>query len=298
MVGCDSLKVVILVRIQVPQQQGLVSNDQDPLRDGLVPDSFCTKIRSVNTVLPSIAFNYSEADKALFQNDQERHWKDIEGFYVKLRGRCVDELKLSQGGTHKAWITQRVEMHMVTSLIRLLYLTESFRDAALKFNSAAAAVHIKAMAEIPLHLGYLVWILSSHSKFEDMRAELKKIAWGIRDNKTHLTYRANITQKEFYTRADEMIEKHFKDQPSTIKIFETIYKEANATGHHNYEGRNLLIGVQKDGTWTPKDRKEWFIFLSSNIFQFFLQCATILGMTSLFVNMIDHYLAHLPERFE
>ena len=29
-----------------------------------------------------------------------------------------------------------------------------------------------------------------------------------------------------------------------INILETVYKEANAIGHHNYEGRNLLVGVQ------------------------------------------------------
>ncbi len=252
----------------------------------------------MNTTPISIVFDYSDADKTLFKNDQDRHWKDIEEFYVKLRSRCKDELKLSDRGTHKEWITSRVEMHMVTSLMRLLYLTESFRDSTMKFNAAAAAIHIKAMVEIPFHLGYLVWILSSHSKFEEMRAELAKIAWGIRDEDTGLTGKANITQKVFYTRADEMIEKHFKDQPSTIKIFKTVYKEANATGHHNYEGRNVLMGVQKDDTWKPKDRKEWFVFLSSNIFQFFLHCATILSMSSFFVGAIDYYLEHLPDRFD
>jgi hypothetical protein len=95
-----------------------------------------------------------------------------------------------------------------------------------------------------------------------------------------------------------MIEKHFQAEPSTLKIFRTVYKEANATGHHNYEGRNLLMGVQKGDTWTPKDRKEWFVFLTSNIFQVFLHAGTILSMSSFFVNAIDHYLAGLPDRFE
>jgi hypothetical protein len=251
----------------------------------------------METLKPSILFGYSEADKALFQNDQERHWKDIEQFYIKIKNRCVDELKISPSGTHKSWVKQRVEMHMVTSLIRMLYLVESFKEASLNFNAVAAAIHIKAMAEVPMHLGYLVWILSSNSKFEEIRAELAKIAWGTKDATTGLTGRASITQKEFYTRADEMIEKHFKDQPSTIKIFETIYKEANAIGHHNYEGRNILVGVQKGETWNLKDRKEWFIFLTSNIFQVFLHCSTILGMSSFFINAIDHYLAQLPENF-
>jgi len=130
-----------------------------------------------------------------------------------------------------------------------------------------------------------------------MREELAKITWGKKDDKTHLTYKANITQKEFYTRADEMIEKHFKDQPSTIKIFETVYKEGNAIGHHNYEARNVMIGVLGKKAWKPKDRKEWFIFLSSHIFQLFLHAGTILGMSVFFVNAIDHYLENLPERF-
>ncbi len=252
----------------------------------------------MNTTLPSISFGYSEADKSLFHNDQERHWKDIEESYIKLRTRCKEELIISKEGTRKAWITQRVEMHMVTSLMRLLYLTESFKNAAMEFNSAAVAIHIKAMAEIPLHLGYLVWILSSHTKFEDIRSELAKIAWGTRDADTGLTTRASIGQKTFYTKADEMIALHFKDQPSTIKIFETIYKEANATGHHNFEGRNILMGVQKGDVWKPKDRKEWFVFLSSNIFQFFLHCGTILFMSEVFVKATDHYLEHLTTQFE
>ena len=252
----------------------------------------------MNTTPTSIFFNYSDADKVLFKNDQERHWKDIENFYIKLRARCKDELKLSDRGTHKEWITQRVEMHMVTSLMRLLYLVESFRDSAINFNVAAVAIHIKAMVEIPFHLGYLVWILSSHAKFEDMRTELAKLAWGNRDEDTGLTHQANITQNTFHIRADEMIEKHFKDQAATVKIFRTIYKEANATGHHNYEARNLLMGVQKDDVWAPKDRKEWFVFLSSSIFQFFLHCSTILIMSSFFVRAIDYYLENLPDRFE
>jgi hypothetical protein len=252
----------------------------------------------VNTTLESISFDYSEADKTLFQNGQEVYWKEIEEFYIKLRARCKNELKISESGTHKEWITQRVEMHMVTSLMRLLYLTESFRDSSTKFNAAAAAIHVKAMVEIPFHLGYLVWILCSHNKFEDVRAELAKVAWGIRDEETGLTSKASITQKTFYTRADEMLDKHFAGEPSTLEMFRTLYKEANATGHHNYEGRNVLVGVQKGDTWQTKDRKEWFVFLSSNIFQFFLYAGTIMGMSSFFVNAIDHYLNQLPDYLE
>lgn len=252
----------------------------------------------MNTTLEFISFNYLESDKALFKNNQEPHWESISKFYGVLRARCMNELRVSERGTHKEWVTQRVEMHMVTSLIRLLYLTESFRDSAMSFNIVAGAVQIKAMVEIPLHLGYLVWILVRHKKFEEIRTELAKIAWGNRDVDTGLTGSANISQKTFYTHADEMIEEHFKGQPSTIEIFKTLYKESNATGHHNYEGRNVLIGLQKDDTWRVKDRKEWFVFLSSNIFQIFLHCDTILGMSSIFVEAIDHYLSNLPEYFE
>lgn len=252
----------------------------------------------MNTTSESISFDYSDSDRALFKNGQEKHLKEIEKFYLEIRSKCTHTLTISKSGTHKEWVTQRVEMHMITSLMRLLYLTESFRDSALKFNAVAVAVHVKAMVEIPLHLGYLVWILSSHSKFEDIRSEIIKLAWGIRDKDTGLTAKSNISQETFHTRADEMLEKHFKEEPSTIKIFRTLYKDANATGHHNFEARNVLIGVQKDEIWEIKDRKNWFIFLSSNIFQFFLEASTILAMSSIFVNVIDYYLAHLPDNFD
>lgn len=252
----------------------------------------------MNTTLEKISFNYAEVDKALFRNEQERNWKEIEKYYVKLRALCKDKLKLTVQGNHKEWITQRVEMHMITSLVRLLYLTESFRDASLSFNSPAAAVHVKAMTEIPLHLGHLLWVLKKKTKFEDVREELKNITWGTRDEKTGLTTYASISQKTLYTRADEMFEELFKDQPSTIKLVETIYKESNATGHHNYEGRNILTGVQNDDFWRIKDRKEWFVFLSSNIFPFFLHSATVLHISYVFVRAIDFYLKQLPDKLK
>lgn len=252
----------------------------------------------MNTNIESIAFDYSESDKAKFQNGQDIYWKNIEESYQKILLKCNDSLKISNSGTHKEWVSQRVKLHMTTSLMRLLYLTESFRDSAVKFNIVSAAVHNKAMCEIPLHLGYLVWVLSSRTKFDDMRLELSNIAFGLRDPDTGLTGHAKISQKTFYKRADEMLEKHFKDNPSTIKIFETIYKEANATGHHNFEGRSMLTGLQNGDTWVSKDRKEWFIFLSSNIFQVFLHCSTVLLMSLVFVNAIDHYLNQLQENFD
>jgi len=249
------------------------------------------------TTANSITFKYSEEDEKLFKDDQKQHWQDIEHFYQKLRERCLDEVRIPVSASHKAWISARVNLHITTSLMRLLYLTESFRDASINFNSVATAVHIKAMTEIPLHLGYLVWILDSHSDFQSIRRELSKIAFGNRDKHTGLTASNKISQRTFYARSDAMIKKFLKDEPSSINIFETLYKEANAAGHHNYEGRNLLCGVQNDDIWGAKDRKEWFVFISNNIFQFFMHCDAILSMSHIFLGAIDHYINQLPENF-
>jgi hypothetical protein len=252
----------------------------------------------METILESITFDYSEADKKLFKNDQNKYWKEIENSYQKLRENCSDELKISEKGTHKQWTTQRVRLHATTSVMRLLYLTESFRDSSIKFNAPAAAIHIKAMTEIPLHLGYLVWILSEHNEFKDIREHLSKLAWGDKDKDTQLTSINKIKHKELYTRGDQMIKKMFKEDESTINLLERIYKEANATGHHNYEGRNMLVGVQNDDTWRIKGRKEWFVFLSSNIFQFFLHCETILHLSLTFLGAIDFYLDQMPDYYK
>ena len=250
-----------------------------------------------NTNLNSIALNFSEEDKKLFSEEQKRHWENIQKFYEKLQKRCLPEVKTPISASHKIWITARVNLHTTTSLMRLLYLVEGFRDVSEKFNGVASAVFIKAMTEVPLHLGHLVWILSEHNDFESIRAELSKLAFGNRDKGVGLTVSSKISQKDLYTHSDAMIKKFFKDQPSTINIFETLYKEANATGHHNYEGRNLLCGVQNDDTWRAKDRKEWFKFISNNIFQFFMHCDAILGMSDVFLSAIDHYLNQMPENF-
>jgi hypothetical protein len=246
----------------------------------------------------SIVFNFSEEDKRLFSDDQKRYLENIQNFYVKLKARCLPEIKIPISASHKEWITARVNLHITTSLMRLLYLAEGFCEASENFNAVSSAVFVKAMTEVPLHLGYIVWILAEHKDFESIRAELAKLAFGNRDKGIGLTVSSKITQKDLYTRSDEMIKKFFKDQPSTINIFETLYKESNATGHHNFEGRNLLCGVQNDDTWRAKDRKEWFVFISNNIFQFFLQCDAIFGMSDILLSAIDHYLKNLPDNFK
>src|SRR3989344_505010 len=248
-----------------------------------------------NTNINSIAFDYGEEEQKLFNDDQKRHWKSIEGYYVKLKNRCLSEVTILESCSHKEWIQQRVGLHVTTSLMRLLYLAESFVQATKSFNAVASAAHVKAMAEVPLHLGYLVWILAEHKDFQGIRGELSKIAFGNRDQKTGLTSSGKISQKTLYSRSDEMMREFFKDQPSSINVLETLYKETNVTGHHNYEGRNLLCGVQNDSIWKAKDRKEWFVFISNNIFQFFLHCDTAIGMSYLFLDAIDHYLNQLPD---
>ncbi len=245
----------------------------------------------------SIVFNFSKQDSQLFDVRQREDWIHIEKFYKKIQKYCLAKVIIPTTGSHKEWITARVKLHVSTSIMRLLYLTESFCDTSKTFNSAGSAVLIKAMVEIPLHLGYLTWILDEHSDFDSIKKELSKIAFGRRDQKGGLTKSSKITQKDFYTRADGLIKKFFKDQPSTINIFETLYKEANATGHHNYEGRNMLCGLENNGIWQAKDRKELFVFYSTKIFQFFMHCNAILGMSFVFLEAIDHYLKQLPDYY-
>ncbi len=245
----------------------------------------------------NIRFNFSEADEALFDEQQRLHLRSIEENYIELKKYLLPEIEIIQSGTHKEWIRARINSYITTSLMRLLYLTESFTEASSSFNAVTSAVHVKSMVEIPLHLAYLVWIVSEHQTFEEIRAELAKITWGNRNPATGLTQSANITQRQFYEKADLMVQMIFKDSTDTINLFETIYKEANATGHHNYEGRNVLVGVQNGDVWKMKDRKEWFVFISKNIFQFFLQVNTILFMSKVFVDAIYHYVDQLPDYF-
>ena len=255
------------------------------------------RIYLVDTNPNNIRFSFSEADEALFDEQQRLHLKSIEENYVELKKYILPEIEIIQSGTHKEWIRARMNSYITTSLMRLLYLTESFTGASTSFNAVTSAVHVKAMVEIPLHLAYLVWIVSEHHTFEEIRTELAKISWGNRNPETGLTQSANITQRQFYEKADLMVQMIFKDSADTINLFETIYKEANATGHHNYEGRNVLVGVQNKDVWKMKDRKEWFVFISKNIFQFFLQVNTILFMSKVFVDAINHYVDQLPDYF-
>ena len=248
----------------------------------------------MNTNLKTISFDYDPSDQSLFDEYQKIHWENIQRSYEKLGSLCLDQVHIPISASHRDWISARVNQHATASLMRLLYLVESFRDAAKKFNAGAAAVHVKAMAEIPFHLGYLVWILAKHSDFQSIKEELGKIAFGDREKKTGLTARSKISQKTFYQIGDKMIREFFKDNPKQINMLEWIYKEANATGHHNYEAR-MLVGLQNNGTWKAKDRKESFVFYSNNIFQFLLNCDVILVTSSIFMDALEHYLSNLPE---
>ncbi|MEX0918486.1 MAG: hypothetical protein WDZ85_00740 [Candidatus Paceibacterota bacterium] len=253
----------------------------------------------MTTTLEVLSFEYSDEDVALFQNDQQRHWESIERYYPLLRLRCLDEIPTPIETSQREWITTRSNRLLTTSIMRLLYLAESFRDACLKFNGPATAIHAKAMIEPVLHISNIAWILEHHNAdFEQIRREFDQMAFGRRDG-GGLTTRARISNRQLYTRADELMQRLGNGAENTpdINVFETLYKEANATGHHNFEGRDILIGVtDKNDVWRPKDRKEWFIFMSSNIFQFFLHTSTVLSMSHIFVGMIDHYLNQLPER--
>ncbi len=159
------------------------------------------------TNLDSIKFGYSEEDKALFDDVQRGYFDNIPKNYLKLKAYCFPEVEMLQSGTHKEWIRSRIKLYVTTSVMRLLYLTESFTNASENFNAVTAAIHTKAMVEIPLHLAYLTWIVSERRTFEEMRKELEKITWGIKDNNTSLTYKSSITQKELYENADLVTKK-------------------------------------------------------------------------------------------
>ena len=253
------------------------------------------------TNLDSIKFKYNEEDFNLFDIDQKRHLEDIEKYYVKLKARCLENIEIINTGTHKEWITARINVQTTTSLMSLLYLSESFCDSVQEFNLVATAMCIKAMVEIPIHLGYLLWVISEHDDFEEVRKKLHEIAFGQLNPKNGLVHKSNISQKTLYKKSDIMIKKMFGDTPNAIDIFENIYKEANATGHNNYEIRNLLCGNQSGElnkrAWSVKDRKEWFVFINTKIFPFFLHCSTIMSMSDIFMNAINHTLNQLPDNF-
>jgi hypothetical protein len=181
--------------------------------------------------------------------------------------------------------------------MRLLYLGESFCDASLKFNAPSTAVHVKAMVEPVLHIANLAWILEHHrNDFEQIRIELDRMAFGNRAT-GDLTTSARISQRELYTRADELMKGYEKgEEADELNIFEILYKEANASGHHNFEGRDILVGkMDKNHVWRPEDRKRWFVFISSNIFPFFLHTGVVFNMSSIFVHHIDYHLEKMPD---
>lgn len=250
-------------------------------------------IKKMYTNKHYVKFNFGHKNLRLFNDKQKEDWSIIEKEYEKLKKRCVKEIFVPTEATHKEWIAARVNLHRNESIMRLLYLTEAFCEVSKKFNGPAAAVLIKGMVEIPLHLGYLSWLLSEHRPFEKMRKELSKIAFGNRDESTGLTSSSKVSGKDMYEKADKIMQKTFQENELT-KVFETLYKDANATGHHNFEGR-MLCGIKNDNTWKTKDRKELFTFYTKSIFPFFFKCEAILVMTSILYKTIDHYLKHLPD---
>lgn len=249
----------------------------------------------MKTVSPSINL-YSKEERKLFPKTQQRFFSDIAKNYKLLHGQYVDTVILPESGTHKEWIAARVTMHVNSAIMRLLYLTESFAHSANAHNGVACSTLVKGMVEIPLHLGYLVWVLSSDHNFKKVRRELDKMAFGSRDAKTGLTSVSKVNNKEMYQKTDEQMGKLFEDKKIT-DIFERLYKESNAVGHHNYEA-TMFCGLQNGDTWHSKDRKENFIFLTSKIFQIFLYVSTILFMSNMFLKAIRHYQKHMPDYLE
>lgn len=242
----------------------------------------------------SISFSFSKKDRKLFGRSQQQHWQLVEKLYTKLKKRGKNKIYLPQTGTHKDWVVSRIDYYTTPSIMRLLYLTEAFCASAVNFNAVACASLVKSMTEIPLCFGHIVWILDKQLDFETIRKEMKKLEFGNRDPETNLTIKGKITNKELHNHSDEIIRKLFKNNPSTINIFEALYKDANMIGHHNFEAR-MLCGFQDKDFWEVKDRKEQFVFFSNTIFQFFLYSYTIMSMSDVFMNAIDHHLKCLPD---
>lgn len=242
-----------------------------------------------------ISFEYSDADRKLFGPKQINDMESIKKCYSDLFRKIKVKNILPVEATHKEWITSRVHLHANTSIMRLLYLTEAFCQSANSFNSVSIAANIKSMMEIPLHMGYLVWIISKLNNFDAIRKELQKLAFGNRNPVTGLTDKPKVSGRDLSEKTDLIMEEHF-DQVGSL--FNLLYKDSNAIGHHNFEGRDMLCGLQDDqGTWHAKDRKKHFQFYANNIFQFFLYGDVILSATGTLFNMMEHYLKHLPENF-
>jgi hypothetical protein len=244
------------------------------------------RLHVMNTTSPSVKL-YSKKVRKLFPEDQQEYFSSIEINYQLLQEQCVEKIELPQSGTHKNWVKSRVKMHTNSAIMRLLYLTESFCQSAISFNGAACANTVKGMVEVPLHLGYILWILSPEHDFEKIRTELAKIAFGDRDAKTGLTSVVKVKHKTMYEKADEQMSRLFEDK-RVVDIFERLYKESNAVGHHNHEA-TMFCGLQSGGVWNAKDRREIFLFLVNNIFQLFLFVSTVLFMSVTFLKAIQHH---------
>lgn len=124
------------------------------------------------------------------------------------------------------------------------------------------------------------------------------MAFGDRREDSGLTASPRINHTDLTQRADALMRRFGGDdrEDDAINVFETIYRESNAVGHHNFEGRDILAGTtDENDIWRPEPRKEWFIFISSNIFPFFLHTSALFGMSNIFVRTIDHYLENMPE---
>lgn len=252
----------------------------------------------MQTNLDEIKFNYPVEDFNLFDDDQKRFITDIENYYTELQKYCVSKVEIIVEGTEKEWITSRINAQVVTLIMSLLYLTESFRSEALNFNLVASAATVKSMVEIPIHLGYLLWVLTEYNDFETIKEKIHSLGFGQIDKKTGLVHVTNVKQRTMYEKSDLMFKKLSPETPDFINIFETIYKESNASGHNNYSIRNILCGNQSGTSpriWEAKDRKEWFLFITSKIFQVFLHVSTILFTTSIFLKAINHRLDQLPD---
>lgn len=122
----------------------------------------------MSTTKGTISFNYSAEDAALFQNGQEEYWRTIEENYLQLRSRCLDEIPTPIMTNHKEWIDSRVNRLLTTSIIRMLYLAESFCEACNNFNAQSASIHVKAMTEPALHIANLAWILENRKDFDSI----------------------------------------------------------------------------------------------------------------------------------
>lgn len=243
-----------------------------------------------------LVFNYSDEDIKLFDSKQHAHWKSIEDFYLKLNNECLSEIRLPQVCPSQEWVVSRVHLHVSQSLLRLLNLTEAFCNASKEFNIMSAAALIKAMTEIPLHIGYILWILRTHKDYSVARKKIMELAIGERDSITGFTSKSRVGQKTLYIRADEVIRDLFGNKSSDVGIFETLYKESNVVGHNNFEAR-MLTGIYdlKENIWRAGGKKDLFILFTNGMFPLFFYCDAILSMSYVLFQAIDRQLKTTPD---